>query len=54
MNKEIHRSTKLIPKLNPLRNDYKITCKSLGKGMNGKVYLCKNRKTGKRFALKVT
>lgn len=41
------------PKLNSIIEDYKITDKVLGLGINGKVLECFNRKTGEKFALKV-
>ena len=40
-------------KTSPLIDDYSISNNVLGLGINGKVVECTNKKTGKKFALKV-
>ena len=43
-----------MPKKHPITNDYTISARSLGVGVNGKVLECVNKKTGEKRALKVT
>lgn len=43
----------LLLKTNPITDDYSISDKSLGLGINGKVVECYSRTTGQKFALKV-
>lgn len=43
----------LQSKSSPITNDYDLSQKVLGVGINGKVLECFEKKTGKRFALKV-
>jgi mitogen-activated protein kinase-activated protein kinase 2 len=45
--------TGLKPKTNPIRDDYEISSKKLGIGINGSVLSCFNRNTREEFALKV-
>ena len=40
-------------KTNPISEDYEISSKVLGLGINGKVVECFNKQTGKKHALKV-
>jgi len=42
----------LLLKTNPITDDYSISDKSLGLGINGKVVECYSRTTGQKFALK--
>ncbi len=44
----------LVPKKTPFNDDYKETNKKLGKGVNGEVVICINKKTNVEYALKVT
>eukprot|EP00124_Ichthyophonus_hoferi_P003769 Ihof_evm6s351 gene=Ihof_evmTU6s351 len=44
---------RLIPKRHSILDDYMIPGKTLGVGVNGKVKLCMNKKTGRRYALKI-
>lgn len=44
----------LVLKTNPITEDYTVTDKSLGLGINGKVVECYSRTTGQKFALKVS
>lgn len=44
----------LVPKTHPIINDYTITDKVLGLGINGKVVECFSRAAGDKFALKVS
>ena len=46
-------SRPLMPKKYPITNEYTITSRSLGVGVNGKVLECINKVTGERRALKV-
>ena len=41
------------PKTNPVSDDYKISSKVLGLGINGKVVECISKTDGRKFALKV-
>ena len=41
------------PKTNNIADDYKISSKVLGLGINGKVVECSNRSNGEKYALKV-
>lgn len=50
----IAASRPLMPKKHPITNDYTISARSLGVGVNGKVLECVNKKTGEKRALKVT
>lgn len=43
----------LQPKTSLITDDYDLSQKVLGVGINGKVLECFEKKTGKRFALKV-
>ena len=43
----------LMPKKHPITNDYTISSRSLGVGVNGKVLECVNKRTGEKRALKV-
>ncbi|KAL9971870.1 hypothetical protein ACROYT_G018088 [Oculina patagonica] len=43
----------LRPKTSLITNDYDLSQKVLGVGINGKVLECFEKKSGKRFALKV-
>lgn len=43
----------LLAKSVPITNDYSISDKVLGLGINGKVVECYHRETGNKFALKV-
>jgi len=43
----------LHPKTTPLQDDYQISNKVLGLGINGKVLECFDKKTGQKYALKV-
>ena len=53
-NKPLFRvSPPLQPKTSHITNDYDLSQKVLGVGINGKVLECFEKKTGKRFALKV-
>lgn len=47
-------SKPLMPKNVPIIDEYSITDKVLGLGINGKVVECYDRATGNKFALKVT
>lgn len=40
-------------KTHPILNDYDITDKTLGLGINGKVVECYNKKSNQKYALKV-
>ena len=42
-----------MPKKHPITNDYTISSRSLGVGVNGKVLECVNKRTGEKRALKV-
>lgn len=42
------------PHTHPITDDYKISKNVLGVGINGKVVECVNRKSGQKYALKVT
>ena len=42
-----------MPKKHPITNDYSISTRSLGVGVNGKVLECMNKRTGEKRALKV-
>lgn len=44
----------LMPKKHPITNDYTISSRSLGVGVNGKVLECVNKRTGEKRALKVS
>ena len=44
----------LVLKTNHITDDYNVTDKSLGLGINGKVVECYSRSTGQKFALKVS
>lgn len=46
-------SRPLMPKKHPITNDYTISSRSLGVGVNGKVLECVNKRTGEKRALKV-
>ena len=43
----------LTPKKSKIEDDFIITSKVLGEGVNGKVLACIHRKTREKFALKV-
>jgi mitogen-activated protein kinase-activated protein kinase 2 len=43
----------LTPKKSKIEDDFIITSKILGEGVNGKVLACIHRKTREKFALKV-
>ena len=45
-------SSILTTKTHPFEDDYTLI-KVIGEGMNGKVYLCQNKKDKKKYALKV-
>ena len=45
--------SKLITKKNKIEDDFIITDKVLGEGLNGKVLVCFNRFTREKYALKV-
>jgi serine/threonine protein kinase len=42
-----------MPKKHPITNDYSISTRSLGVGVNGKVLECMNKRTGEKRALKI-
>ncbi|GAB0092119.1 MAP kinase-activated protein kinase 2 [Sergentomyia squamirostris] len=42
-----------VPKTTPITDDYEISSRILGLGLNGKVVQCINKRTGEKFALKV-
>ena len=42
------------PKKHAITEDYEITKKVLGLGINGKVLECHNKQTGHKYALKVS
>lgn len=44
---------KRVPKTTPITEDYEITTTVLGLGINGKVVECCDKKSRKKFALKV-
>lgn len=44
----------LRPKASVITNDYDLSQKVLGVGINGKVVECFEKKSGKRYALKVS
>ena len=44
----------LRPKTSLITNDYDLSQKVLGVGINGKVLECFEKKTGRKFALKVS
>lgn len=44
----------LVPKSTPITIDYMISDKVLGLGINGKVVECFDKKTGNKYALKVS
>jgi hypothetical protein len=54
MNHGMMNPRPLVLKTNPITDDYTITDKSLGLGINGKVVECFSRNNGQKFALKVS
>ena len=44
----------LVPKKCKIEDDFIITSKVLGEGVNGKVVACIHKKTREKFALKVS
>ena len=48
------QSKGLQPKKTPVTDDYELSSKVLGLGINGKVVVCKNKANGRKCALKVT
>jgi len=48
------QSKGLQPKKTPITDDYELSSKVLGLGINGKVVVCYNKTDGRKCALKVT
>ena len=48
------QSKGLQPKKTPITDDYELSSKVLGLGINGKVVVCNNKTDGRKCALKVT
>jgi len=47
------QSKGLQPKKNPITDDYELSSKVLGLGINGKVLVCRNKTDNRKCALKV-
>jgi len=47
------QSKELQPKKTPINDDYSLSNKVLGLGINGKVVVCHHKATGRKCALKV-